>query len=155
MKRSAGIVPYKIIDGRLFVFLAHPGGPFWAGSDAWSICKGEYVLSKESALHAALREFREETGHEIKNSRLLFLGSSKQKSKKLITIFAVNEDVDATDIKSNTFFREYPKGSGIRCEFPEMDQANWFLLEEAMSKVFFGQKLILRKLNEMYKNNLL
>lgn len=155
MKRSAGIVPYKIIDGKLFVYLAHPGGPFWEGKDEWSICKGEYDRKKETALNAAKREFGEETGHQLKNNNLLFLGSSKQKSKKLITIFAVHEEIDASKIKSNTFIREYPFGSGIKREFPEMDKAKWFLLSEAMEKVFFGQKVILRKLNEMYEENLL
>lgn len=33
MKRSAGILPYKIEDGKVKVYLEHPGGPYWAGKD--------------------------------------------------------------------------------------------------------------------------
>ena len=47
------------------MLLTHPGGPFWARQDlgAWSMAKGEY-REPETALHAAIREFREETGHD-------------------------------------------------------------------------------------------
>jgi predicted NUDIX family NTP pyrophosphohydrolase len=60
---SAGLLMYRKRNGRLEVFLVHPGGPFWAKKDlgAWSIPKGEYKDSK-MPLEAAQREFREETG---------------------------------------------------------------------------------------------
>ncbi|HEY0897547.1 MAG TPA: NUDIX domain-containing protein, partial [Sphingobacteriaceae bacterium] len=63
MKRSAGILLYKKIDGDLYVFLVHPGGPFWKSKDlgSWSIPKGEFT-GDEEPLAAALREFEEETG---------------------------------------------------------------------------------------------
>ena len=63
MKRSAGILLYKLVDGEPRVLLVHPGGPFWARKDAgaWSIPKGEYGKS-EAPLAAAIREFGEETG---------------------------------------------------------------------------------------------
>jgi 8-oxo-dGTP pyrophosphatase MutT (NUDIX family) len=62
-KRSAGLLPYRWRDGRLEVFLVHPGGPFWANKDvhAWSVAKGE-VEQYEDLLAAARREFAEETG---------------------------------------------------------------------------------------------
>ena len=62
-RTSAGLLPYRRRDGRLEVFLVHPGGPFWAGKDAhaWSVAKGE-VEQDEDLLHAAHREFAEETG---------------------------------------------------------------------------------------------
>ncbi len=43
-ERSAGILMYRRRDGRLEVFLVHPGGPFWAKKDlgAWSLPKGEF-----------------------------------------------------------------------------------------------------------------
>ncbi|RYZ13532.1 MAG: NUDIX domain-containing protein [Sphingobacteriales bacterium] len=46
--------------------LVHPGGPFFVKKDtgAWTIPKGEYEPGEE-ALHAAIREFREETGFAI------------------------------------------------------------------------------------------
>ena len=54
----------------LEVFLVHPGGPFWAKKDAWTIPKGEYDPS-EDPLAAAEREFKEETGfdHTARSSR--------------------------------------------------------------------------------------
>jgi len=44
-KRSAGLLLYRWHEGRLEVFLVHPGGPFWArrNEGAWSIPKGGYV----------------------------------------------------------------------------------------------------------------
>src|SRR5438270_1395963 len=60
---SAGLLLFRRRDGRLEVFLAHPGGPFWASRDAgaWSIPKGE-LAEGEEPLAAACREFEEETG---------------------------------------------------------------------------------------------
>ncbi|MGO9985976.1 MAG: NUDIX domain-containing protein, partial [Rhodomicrobium sp.] len=65
MKRSAGILLYKLVDGAPRVLLAHPGGPFWARKDAgvWTVPKGEYEPG-EAPLAAAIREFGEETGME-------------------------------------------------------------------------------------------
>jgi predicted NUDIX family NTP pyrophosphohydrolase len=40
---SAGLLMYRVRDGRLQVFLEHPGGPFYACKDEghWTIPKGE------------------------------------------------------------------------------------------------------------------
>lgn len=144
MKRSAGILPYKNEDGKVKVYLEHPGGPYWAGKDKWSICKGEY--KNESATQTALREFYEESGHKILEEEITYLGGCKQKSKKLVNIFVVNKDLDTKNIKSNTFKKEWPPGSSQILEFAEMDQAEWFDLETAYQKIFLGQKYFLRKL---------
>ena len=154
MKRSAGVLPYKIEDNELKVYLEHPGGPFWEGIDKWSICKGEY--SDENALDAAYREFIEETGFEIDKKKLEFLGSQKLPSvNKLITIFIINKDLDISKMKSNTFKLEWPKGSGIINEYPEMDEAKWFTIEEARQKILKGQEKILDKLEDKYNNGYL
>src|SRR6185436_9300753 len=60
---SAGLVLYRKRDGQLEVFLAHPGGPFFARKDEghWTIPKGE-VESGEDMLATAIRELKEETG---------------------------------------------------------------------------------------------
>jgi predicted NUDIX family NTP pyrophosphohydrolase len=60
---SAGILMFKREQGRLFVLLAHPGGPFWRQKDegAWSIPKGERAADETSEA-AARREFAEELG---------------------------------------------------------------------------------------------
>ena len=60
---SAGLVAYRVRNGALEVFLAHPGGPFFVHKDAghWTIPKGE-VEPGEDLLTAAIREFHEEIG---------------------------------------------------------------------------------------------
>ena len=59
---SAGLLMYRIRDGKLQMLLAHPGGPFFQNKDdgAWSIPKG-LVEEGEDRLEAAKREFLEET----------------------------------------------------------------------------------------------
>jgi predicted NUDIX family NTP pyrophosphohydrolase len=43
MKKSSGILIYRKKNGKIQVFLVHPGGPFWRNKDlnSWSIPKGE------------------------------------------------------------------------------------------------------------------
>ena len=57
-KASAGLLPYRLGEEGLEVFLVHPGGPFWVNKDihAWSVAKGE-VAQDEALLQAAYREF--------------------------------------------------------------------------------------------------
>ena len=65
-KQTAGILVYRRRKHGVEVFLAHPGGPYWAKKDlaAWSIPKGEF-LEPETPLDAAKREFAEEIGQSI------------------------------------------------------------------------------------------
>lgn len=145
MRRSAGVLPYKIENGEIMVYLEHPGGPFWEGKDSWSICKGEY--KKEKAMEAAIREFKEETGFTLCAEDLFFIGSEKQEAtNKLVTVFGVEHDFDPSLMVSNTFKREWPPLSGQIQEFPEMDEGRWFSIFEAEQKIFVGQKKFLQKL---------
>lgn len=148
MKRSSGILPYKFEDGKLLVYLERPGGPFWSGKNRWSVCKGEHRKG-ESSLEAAVREFREESGFDINGDECIYIGSYKQKSNKLVTMYIVNQDLDVTKMTSNTFVREFPHGSGIMKEFPEMEEGKWFLVDEARKVIFDGQKRMLDKLINM------
>ena len=134
MRKSAGLLVYKN-KHHLEVFLVHPGGPFWRGKDkgAWSIPKGELDESEE-ALPAACREFSEETGHEI-DGNFIELLPIRQKSGKTVLAWAVEADVDANQIVSNTFQLEYPYKSGKWITVPEVDKAAWFRLEEAKEKI--------------------
>lgn len=139
-KLSAGILMFRKGGGALQVFLVHPGGPFWQKKDtgAWSIPKGEYVEG-EDPLDAAKREFQEETGLEARG-QFSSLGQIKQPGGKVISAWAVEGDCDATAIHSNTFSIEWPPKSGRQQEFPEVDRAGWFALDEAKERILKGQQ---------------
>ncbi|MCD6067105.1 MAG: putative pyrophosphohydrolase [Bacteroidetes bacterium] len=152
MKQSAGILLYRIEERNLKVLLAHPGGPFWAKKDAgsWSIPKGEFTET-EDALSAAKREFFEETGFEISGD-CKTLTPIKQKSGKLVHAWAVEQDLDASMIKSNTFEMEWPPKSGKMQEFPEIDRAEWFSVGEAMEKILPAQRSFIEELMKLSEN---
>ena len=148
MLTSAGILPYRLKAGRLQVLLVHPGGPFWAKKDlgSWSIAKGEY-LEGEDPLQAALREFFEETGHRPAGP-FFPLATRKQPSGKIVDAWAAESDWDPSNLVSNTFNMEWPKGSGKVREFPEVDRAEWFDIVEAARRILPGQRGFLDELYE-------
>lgn len=139
VKRSAGLLMYRVRDGRLEVFLVHSGGPLWAKKDsgAWSVPKGEYT-ENEDAFTAAKREFFEETGFAVRGE-FRELGTLRQPSGKRITAWAFAGDADASAVRSNTFPMEWPPRSGRQAEFPEVDRAEWFPIEIAREKILKGQ----------------
>jgi predicted NUDIX family NTP pyrophosphohydrolase len=138
MKTSAGLLVYRLREGRLEVFLVHPGGPFWARKDlgAWSIPKGEFS-APEDPLAAAIREFQEETGLTIQGA-FLPLPPRKQPGGKIVLAWTIEGDLDPGQIRSNTFLLEWPKGSGRQKEFPEVDRADWFEIPEAKRRILAG-----------------
>lgn len=148
---SAGLLLYRRREGRREVLLGHMGGPFWAAKDegAWSIPKGEYTADEEP-LAAARREFAEELGAPAPvDVRYTELGSVRQRGGKLVTVWAVEADFDASGIVSNTFEIEWPPRSGRRQSFPEIDRAAWFELPVARLKIVPGQVEFLDRLTEM------
>ena len=149
MARSAGILLYRLVDGEPQVLIVHPGGPFWARKDAgaWSIPKGEYS-DDEDAQACALREFEEETGTALPPAELTDLGNVRQKGGKEVTAWAVEGDLDADAIVSNTFELEWPPGSGRVQTVPEVDRAAWFGLDEASAKLNPAQGAFLDRLRE-------
>jgi predicted NUDIX family NTP pyrophosphohydrolase len=141
MARSAGLLVYRSGSGGIEVLLVHPGGPFWAKRDegAWSVPKGEYGPD-EDPLEVALREFREELGKPLpSDGPFTLLGELRQKSGKLVTVWAVEADLDVDEVHSDTFTTEWPRGSGVVRQFPEVDRAAWFDLEIARVKLLSGQ----------------
>jgi predicted NUDIX family NTP pyrophosphohydrolase len=146
MKRSAGIVLYKIRDGELRVLLVHPGGPFWARKDAatWSIPKGECDKG-EDPLRAAIREFSEETGM-IPKGEFYPLGEIEQSNRKTISAWACEGDLDVAKFVSNCCEIEWPPKSGERLTIPEMDRAEWFPINEARVKLTPAQLPFLERL---------
>jgi len=141
---SAGILLYRRASSGLEVFLIHPGGPFWAKKDAWSIPKGEYTPD-ENPLAAARREFQEETGSPV-DGDFLALGVIRQPSGKQVTAWAVEGDFDPATLVSNTCQIEWPPRSGRHIEIPEADRGAWFTLESAREKIFKGQDALLDRL---------
>ncbi len=134
--RSAGLLLYRVRDGRPEVLIGHMGGPFWAKKDegAWSVFKGEYEDGEEPLL-AARREFEEETGSPPPDGPTVALGEVRQSSGKRVVAWAVEGDFDPATLVSNTFTTEWPPRSGRQVEFPEVDRAEWFDLETARSKL--------------------
>ena len=135
VKKSAGILLYRLLKNKAEFFLVHPGGPFWTNKDAgaWSIPKGEYNLNEEP-LTAAIREFAEETGHSI-SGNFIALTPIIQKAGKQVNAWALEGDIDATNIRSNSFKIEWPTKSGNWKSYPEVDRADWFDIKTAKEKI--------------------
>ena len=130
------------------MLLVHPGGPFWAKKDAgaWSIPKGEYD-DGENPRACAAREFEEELGTPLPgDAELAEIGTVKLRSGKEIVAFAAAGDLDPDAIRSNTFTLEWPPRSGRMREFPEVDRAGWFGLDEAREKLNPAQAQLLDRL---------
>jgi predicted NUDIX family NTP pyrophosphohydrolase len=137
-----------LTNGYLEVFLGHPGGPFYAKKDlgVWSIPKGEFEIEKP--LSAAKREFYEETGFKLKG-KFIELGWVKQKSGKLVYAWAIESDLDPAKVKSNTFPLEFPPRSGNVREYPEIDRAEWFAIDDAKQKTLTYQLPFIARLEQI------
>jgi predicted NUDIX family NTP pyrophosphohydrolase len=146
-RRSAGILLFRRSGGVTEVLLVHPGGPFWAKRDlgSWSIPKGEYD-DGEDALAAARREFEEELGTATPDGDPVELGEVRQRGGKVVVAWALEGDLDADSIRSNTFSIEWPPRSGAMKEFPEVDRAAWFSLDEARERILPAQAPLLDRL---------
>jgi predicted NUDIX family NTP pyrophosphohydrolase len=145
-KTSAGILLFRRRPAGVEVMLVHPGGPYWAKKDAgsWSIPKG-LADEGEDLLAAAEREFLEETGTSVEGE-FLALGAHKQPGGKTIVAWALEADFDTESLNSNMFAIEWPPRSGRTAEFPEVDRAAWFSIDEALEKVSDGQTPIIAAL---------
>jgi len=140
---SAGVLAYRLKEGGPEFLLVHPGGPYWANTDAagWSIPKG-LVEDGEETWAAARREFAEELGLEIAGEPAP-LTPCPTPGGKLILAWLVAADLDLATLKSNDFEIEWPPRSGRRATFPEVDRAAYFDPETALWKIHKGQRPIL------------
>jgi predicted NUDIX family NTP pyrophosphohydrolase len=145
-KQAAGILLYRRGPRGLEVLLAHPGGPLWARRDlgAWTLPKGQFN-DDEPPIAAAKREFEEEMGSPP-TGELVEIGSIKQPSGKVVHAFVAESDFDVATVRSNLFSLEWPRKSGQRAQFPEVDRAAWFPIEEARTKILKGQEPFLDRL---------
>jgi predicted NUDIX family NTP pyrophosphohydrolase len=146
---SAGILLFRRAGEAVEVLLVHPGGPYWAKKDlgAWSIPKG-MVEESEGPLQCALRELEEELGSPFAfaAAELIELGSVRQKAGKVVRCWAAEGDFDPATLRSNSFSMEWPPRSGVEREFPEVDRAEWFGLEQARRKIIAAQAEFLDRL---------
>jgi predicted NUDIX family NTP pyrophosphohydrolase len=149
-KHSSGILLYRDRDGATEFLLVHPGGPYWTKRDegAWSIPKGG-LEGEEDSREAALRELDEELGGaapDLDPDELIDLGQIRQRAGKVVDAWGAEGDFDPTALDSNTFEMEWPPRSGREVEFPEVDRADWFALEEARRRLLPAQGEFLDRL---------
>jgi predicted NUDIX family NTP pyrophosphohydrolase len=140
---------YRVRDGQLQVFLAHPGGPFFQNKDegVWTIPKGEPDPG-EDFLDAAVREFTEETNLKP-TGPYLELTPVKQKGGKTVHTWAFEGASLPVTLISNTFVMEWPPKSGTMMEFPEIDKAEFFDGETAKRKINPAQAAFIDELEQI------
>jgi predicted NUDIX family NTP pyrophosphohydrolase len=144
--QSAGLLLFRLAPV-LELFIAHPGGPFWANRDggAWTIPKG-MIEAGEDPLTAARREFQEETGI-VPSPPFLELGTIRQKGGKTIHGWAWEGDVDPACIVSNTTTVRVGK-TDEWITVPEIDRCGWFDPDEARRKLNPAQGAFVDRLEE-------
>jgi len=144
---SAGLLAFRRVS-ELEVLLAHPGGPYWTKKDdgGWTIPKG---LAEPGAdlLDTARREFTEETNLTAAGD-FMALTPVKQKSGKVVHVWAFEADLDLRPFASNTFEIEWPPRSGRRQRFPEIDRIAYFTLPVAETKILAYQRPLLHELEQ-------
>ena len=120
------------------------GGPFWSRKDerAWSVPKGELEPGEEP-LAAAVREFEEETGLAAPAPPHVDLGAGRQRSGKVVRLWAVEADLDLTAFHPGTFTMTHGSRS---FEVPEIDRIAYVPLEEATRLLVVGQVPFLTRL---------
>ena len=126
----------------------HPGGPFWANKDAgaWSIPKGEYT-DEEDARACAAREFEEELGSPLPaGADLTTSAPSSCAAASRSPPSRSRATSTPTAVTSNTFTMQWPPRSGQMQEFPEVDRAGWFGLDEARERLNPAQAELLDRL---------
>ncbi|WAU81242.1 NUDIX domain-containing protein [Streptomyces sp. Qhu-G9] len=146
-KRSAGLLLFRRTGLGVEVLLGHMGGPFFARRDAgaWTVPKGEYEPD-EAAWDAARREFEEELGLPPPDGEALFLGEVTQTNRKIVTVWAVEANLDPASVVPGTFTMEWPPHSGRSQEFPELDRVEWLAMDRARAVLIKAQTEFLDRL---------
>lgn len=150
MKYSAGLLLFRRTGEGVEVLLGHMGGPYFARRDAgaWGVPKGEYEPESETAWEAARREFQEELGLPPPHGDAVPLGEARQSNGKLVTVWAIEGDLDPGTVAPGTFRMEWPPKSGLTEEFPELDRVAWFALDRAREVIVKAQGAFLDRLAE-------
>ena len=140
---SAGVLLYRRSGAEPEVLLIHPGGPFWRKRDAgaWQIPKGG-IEEGEAPFEAARREAEEELGIALAGTPWP-LARVRQSGGKVVDAFALEQDIDCTQVASNLFELEWPPRSGAFKSFPEVDRAAWFTFDAARAMILPSQTPLL------------
>jgi predicted NUDIX family NTP pyrophosphohydrolase len=148
-KLSSGLLLYRYIGNEIQVLIAHPGGPIWARRDlgAWSLPKGA-IDAGEEPLEAARREFLEETGQPPPDGEALNLGVVRMRSGKVVHGFALEGDLDPSQLRSMRVDVEWPPRTGRLVNVPEIDRVLWAGPTEARRRLNPAQALFVDRLLE-------
>jgi predicted NUDIX family NTP pyrophosphohydrolase len=149
-KQSAGLLLHRRRGDSLEVFLVHPGGPFWKNKDlgAWSIPKGQFS-PEEEPLEVAKRELHEETGLTV-DGTFTPLTPIRQRGGKIVHAWIIAADVEPGEFKSK-YPVEWPPRSGNTQWYPEVDRAEWYVLDVAYEKILESQRPLLDQLQYSLK----
>jgi predicted NUDIX family NTP pyrophosphohydrolase len=149
---SAGVLLFRQRGGESEVLLIKPGGPYWRNKDAgaWMVPKG-MVEPGETPAEAALREFAEETGT-VLTSMPFELATVRQAGGKTVIAFAVEGDLNASQVQSNQCELEWPPRSGHVERFPEVAEARWMSLAQARDMMLPSQLPLLDALELKLKD---
>ena len=126
--KAAGIVVFSIQEGELQFLLLK-------SSLGCGFPKG-HIEEGETALEAAKRETKEETGLEIRNVYPAFKYVSKYLIRKN---YSTGEWLDTPEPKTVTYFLARSHTTKIDLSF-EHDSHSWFSHEEARCKLKYGSK---------------
>jgi 8-oxo-dGTP pyrophosphatase MutT (NUDIX family) len=143
MEHCAGIIPFRVnSDGLLEFFVGTP----YADCHYWALLKG-HIEEGESPADAAIREFEEESGLQLKDCGsflLLPLGHERQNSFKTISAYGLYwPDILPEQCRSNLT----PEGK------PEIVAYRWMTYEQ-LAPVTTQQHLVFyQRLTEMTKIN--
>ena len=72
----------------------------------------------------------------------------RQRAGKIVHAWAWEGDADAATITSNMTHTEWPRGSGRRITYPEVDRCGWFSPEEARQRMNPAQAAFIDRLQQ-------
>jgi predicted NUDIX family NTP pyrophosphohydrolase len=95
------------------------------------------------------REFNEELGIEALGP-VQPLGEVRQRAGKIVRGYALEGDLDVSNVRSNDVAIEWPPRSGRTKYFPEIDRAAWFTVPLAREKILASQRPFLDRLEMLW-----